>query len=169
MVASVTNPVSIASQDFLTSVDDAFLRKTIELGRPGANGTSAKGTRMPAFAAPPDPILSPEQLDALVGHLRSWQREAPRAIPPFDASGGDAARGAEAYAAQCASCHGPDGWGETAPRLAGATFQATASDGWIRSVVLDGRGVTMPAFRIDDRRMADIIAFVRGLGDAPAP
>ena len=167
MAPSITHPVSIGSQDFLQAVDDDFLRRSITLGRPGDASREARGTKMPAYGDPRAPILTAEQIDQLVGYLRSWQTVAPATPEPFDASGGDAARGAAAYGLRCASCHGPDGWQEGAPRLAGATFQATVSDGMIRQVILRGRAGKMPEFKLRDGEIADIVAFLRTLEPTP--
>lgn len=168
MASNITHPVSIGSQDFLRAVDDDFLRRSISLGRPGEASHKATGSKMPAFADPRAPVLTPAQLDAVVGYLRSWQTQAPAAPEAFDAVGGDAARGAEAYALRCASCHGADGWQEGAPRLAGATLQATVSDAMIRHVILEGRAGKMPQFKLRDPEIADIIAFIRTLGSDPS-
>lgn len=168
MAPSITHPVSIGSQDFLRTVDDDFLRRTIELGRPGEASRKAPGTKMPAYGDPRAPILTAEQIDQLVAYIRSWQTTAPDISEPFDASGGDIARGAEAYALRCASCHGADGWQEGAPRLAGATLQATVSDGMIRQVILRGRAGKMPEFKVRDSEIADIVAFLRTLSPTPS-
>ncbi|MFI0609367.1 MAG: c-type cytochrome [Anaerolineae bacterium] len=168
IAASITHPVSIGSQDFLRAVDDDFLRQTIALGRPGEASRKAQGTKMPAYGDPRAPILSAAQIDQVVAHLRSWQLEAPEPPEPFDAAGGDAVRGAAAYALRCASCHGPDGWMAGAPRLAGATLQATVSDAMIRHLILRGRAGKMPVFKLRDGEIADIIVFLRNLNPSPA-
>jgi cbb3-type cytochrome c oxidase subunit III len=167
MAGNITHPVSIGSQDFLGAVDDDFLRRNISLGRPGEASRKASGSKMPAFADPRGPVLNPQQLDAVVGYLRSWQTRAPATPEPFDASSGDATRGAEAYALRCASCHGADGWQAGAPRLAGATLQASISDAMIRHVVLQGRAGKMPQFKLSDPEIADIVAFIRTFDPVP--
>jgi elongation factor G len=76
------------------------------------------------------------------------------------------------YAENCESCHGRDGWGSVsgnitlAPALAGATFQETATDAFIRHSILNGRpGTTMPLFglalvpqkRGDEQKLSDAL------------
>jgi len=163
MVPDSTHPVSIGSQAFLRLADDQVLADTIRLGRPGEGGARPPGSKMPAFGDPRAPILTAAQIDAVVGYLRSWQTQAPITPPPFDASTGDAGRGAQAFALRCASCHGQDGLQAGAPRLAGDTFQRTYSDAMIAHVVRQGRDEKMPAFKLRDGELADLIAHVRSL------
>lgn len=163
MVPDSTHPVSIGSQAFLRLADDRMLADTIRLGRPGEGGPRPPGSKMPAFGDPRAPILTPAQIDAVVAYLRSWQTQAPITPEPFDAAAGDATRGAEAFALRCASCHGQDGLMAGAPRLAGATFQATYSDAMIAHVLRQGRDDKMPAFKLRDGELADLIAYLRSL------
>jgi mono/diheme cytochrome c family protein len=165
---SVVGPVvpHLNSQGLLATVDDAFLRESIALGRPGANGVAKPGTKMPIFAASEGGPLSDEDIERLVGHIRRWQTvpsvelaAEPTVVP------GDPALGAELYQRHCTICHGPDGWGETAPRLAGSTFQAIASDALIRHTVLHGReGTTMEPIDLTEQEIGHVVAFVRTLG-----
>lgn len=163
MPPEITHPVNIGSQTFLRLASDEMLADSIRLGRPGEAAKRPSGTKMPAFGDPRAPILSPEQIRAVVGYLRSWQTLPPVTPEPFEATGGDAARGAEAFALRCASCHGQDGLEAGAPRLAGRTFQDTYSDAMIAHVVRSGRDERMPAFKLRDAELADLVAYVRSL------
>lgn len=161
-VASPWTP-NLNSQGLLTVADDAFLHDNIALGRLGTNeeAVGRTGTKMPMFEGK----LKPDEIQAIVGHLRSWQTEpsVPLSKAPLS---GNAAAGAALYAANCAICHGADGWGEQAPRLAGATFQATASDAFIAHTIRHGRaGTRMLAFPLTDSELADLVAFIRTLGE----
>ena len=166
IVEAVTNPVTISHPDFLSVVDDQFLFDSIAYGRPGANGRGRPGSKMSGYGLEEGRVLSDDEIWLIVGYLRSWQLEPSVTLEPFSSAGGDPLAGAAIYAAQCATCHGEDGWGTEGPRLAGATLQQTASDAYLRHAILSGRaGTTMPALPLDDDGMADLVAFIRGLGD----
>jgi heme/copper-type cytochrome/quinol oxidase subunit 3/cytochrome c5 len=112
----------------------------------------------------------------------------PAADPAADAAArarGDALRGARAYRASCAGCHGREGEGVTnlGLPLVGTPFMRQADDQALRAVIVDGRqpgdsasqmGQLMPPRGgnpfLRDEQIDDIIAFLRQLngGDADA-
>ncbi len=160
--------VPLALPAFLESVDDAFLHRTIRLGRPGRV--------MPAF-----PRLSEAQINAIVGHIRGW---AGKPAPEFSATPvkGNAQKGKALYAAYCADCHGTDGEGGKgtgvtfsrkrdlpiiAPALNNPGFQAAASDAMIRHTLLHGReGTPMRSFLakgLAESEIDDLVSHVRSL------
>ncbi len=166
-VASVTNAPQLNSQGLLTVAGDEFLFQSIAQGRPGQVDPSRPGTKMPAFGSAAQRILTDAEIEAVVAHLRAWQTAPSVALDPSYTAAGDPTAGAVLYGEACAVCHGPDGWGTEAPRLAGATFQATASDAFIRHTIQHGRpGTKMQPFPYDETQLADLIAFVRSLGDS---
>ncbi len=163
--------VPLQLPDFLATVDDQYLRKTIRLGRPGRV--------MPAFMQPSD-----AEVDALVRHIRSWQNVPPKALPAVRR--GDAARGAQLYAQHCAACHGANGEGGhgtgvtfsrprelpiLAPALNNPGFLAAASDGLIKAALMYGReGTPMRSFLdqgLSERDIDDIVAHVRAFEQHP--
>jgi cytochrome c oxidase cbb3-type subunit 3 len=165
--------VPIALSDFLSQADDGYLRKTIRLGRPGRV--------MPAFAQ-----LSDAEVDAIVRHVRGWQKAPP--IKPPAVGRGDAARGGELYGNYCASCHGAHGEGARGtgvtfsrprelpilpPALNNSGFLAAASDAMIKSVLMHGRADTpMGPFvnwGLTDKDFDDLVAFIRGFERRPLP
>jgi len=158
----------VRGQGLLALADDAFLRASIADGRPGENGRSKPGTKMSAFHADRRGPFDDAEIDALVAYMRAWQT-APSI--PLDAAwrtDGDPEAGRVRYQADCASCHGEDGWGEAAPRLAGQTLQAAASDDFLRQTILRGRpGTAMLAFDYSAVTVADVVAFIRTLGPDP--
>lgn len=167
-VESVKNAPHLNSQGLLITADDEFLFQTVKRGRPGAAVPGKPGTKMPAFGVDRSRILDDRQIEAIVAQVRAWQTEPSVTLEPY-AAAGDPTAGALVYAEACATCHGEDGWGIEAPRLAGETFQATASDAFIRHVIQHGRpGTKMKAFPYDDTQIADLIAFIRTLDDAAA-
>lgn len=159
-------PLSLPS--FLATVDDAYLRKTIRLGRPGRV--------MPAFAQ-----LSDAEVDAIVAHIRSWHKGK---APVFDTRPirGDASRGEKLFGRYCAGCHGAKGEGSHGtgvtfsrprdlpimpPALNNPGYLASATDAQIKNTLIKGReGTPMVAFKprgLTDRDLDDIVAFVRSL------
>lgn len=81
-----------------------------------------------------------------------------------------AADGAAVYKAKCASCHGPDGKGETSigksmklRSLASAEVQKT-SDADLTKVISDGKG-KMPAYKgkLSADEIKALVAFIRTL------
>lgn len=163
--------VPLALPGFLASVDDAYFGKTIRLGRPGRV--------MPAFTR-----LSDDEIGALIGHIRSWQKDAAPSFKPHSVSG-DVKQGAELFAQHCASCHGDKGQGGQgtgvtfsrprdlpiiAPALNNPGFLAAASDGMIKATLMNGRaGTPMRSFLkqgLSEQDINDVVSFVRNFSTA---
>jgi mono/diheme cytochrome c family protein len=118
---------------------------------PTATPTVA-ATATPTMAAPEAPTATP------------LPEKTPTVAPPVVA--GDAAKGAELYAARCAACHGSEGQGGPVAKepLNSPEYLATHSDEEIRQTVISGiPGTAMPAYgdilTLDD--IKDILAFFR--------
>lgn len=165
--------VPLALPDFLATVDDDYLRKTIRQGRPGRV--------MPAFRQ-----FSGAEVEALVRHLRGRQKTSGQ--PAVKARPGNAARGAKLYAQHCASCHGKSGEGGhgtgvtfsrprelpiMAPALNNPGFLVSASDDLIKTVLVRGRrGTPMRSFLeqgLTERDVDDVVAHVRSFQTKHAP
>jgi cytochrome c oxidase cbb3-type subunit 3 len=165
-------PLSLPS--FQATVDDAYLRQTIRIGRPGRV--------MPAFTQ-----LSDGEVSAIVGHLRTWHKGKP---PVYDHKPikGDAVKGAALFGKYCAGCHGAQGEGSHGtgvtfsrprdfpimpPALHNPGYLASASDAMIMATLINGReGTPMVAFKkrgLSQRNLNDIVAFVRTLEKLPVP
>lgn len=167
--------VPLALPDFQAVASDAYLARTIRLGRPGRI--------MPAFAN-----LSDAEIQAIVDHIRGFAHvERPR----YDEEQrilGDAARGRQLFAEHCAACHGENGEGGEgtgvtfsrprdlpiiAPSLNNDGFLAAASDAMIRATLRRGRqGTPMPSFLkqgLSEQDIDDIVAFVRSLAGTQPP
>ena len=161
--------VPLALPSFQATVDDAYLTKTIRIGRPGRV--------MPAFAE-----LSDEEVGAIVKHLRSWHKGQ---HPAFSTKtiAGNAAKGEKLFGKYCAGCHGAKGEGSHGtgvtfsrprdfpimpPALRNPGYLASVSDAQIKNTLIQGReGTPMVAFKqrgLSDRDLNDVVAFVRSLG-----
>jgi mono/diheme cytochrome c family protein len=147
---------AIGEPEFLAIADDPFLRKTLMNGRPGR--------RMPAWGTK-DGGLKPEEIDALIGYLRSLQPVAPTAeavnAAPVDRQKGDAL-----FARLCSPCHGEGGQGSAvAPPLAAVDNPATHEDSRIYGTLTVGvAGTAMGSFRhLDAEQLRSLIAAVRAL------
>ncbi len=157
--------IPLALPDFLASVTDDYLFKTIRHGRPGRI--------MPAFQH-----LSDEQTRAIVRHIRNWSsgkvKLSPKGAP------GDPEKGREIFARYCARCHGPLGKGGAgtginftrlhdhpvvAPGLNNPGFLAAASDQIIRTTLLKGRRGTpmLPAAKmgLSSQDVDDVVSYIR--------
>src|SRR3989344_8717680 len=80
--------VPLSLPDFLSTVDDDYLRKTIRLGRPGRV--------MPAFRQ-----LSDAEVGAIVNHIRGWAPAASSAAVRVTPIKGDAGHGEKLHARNC--------------------------------------------------------------------
>jgi len=167
--------VPLALPAFLSSVDDAYLRKTVRLGRPGRV--------MPAFTQ-----LADAELESIIAHIRSWPGQKPPKTAPQDRIAGYVAHGQTLYTRHCAACHGAHGEGghgtgvtlsrpRSAPILAPALnnpgFLAAASDTLIKTTLLNGReGTPMRSFLkqgLKERDINDIVAYVRSFEQLSPP
>ncbi|WP_456407031.1 c-type cytochrome [Thiolapillus sp.] len=156
------------TNEILSQVSDDYIAKTIHHGRPGRI--------MPSFEA-----LSPAQVQAIVGYVRSWSGKPG---PVFQTSriAGDAKQGGALYKKHCVRCHGKDGSGEgpgtgvTMSRersfmvmpaaLNNSGFQKSASDAMIHDIIRRGRkDGGMPSFKnkLSDQEIAHVVAYVRTL------
>lgn len=163
--------VPLALPGFLATVDDSYLRETMRLGRPGRV--------MPAF-----PRLSDGEVNAMIGHIRAWQKAA---APNFDKQPikGDPKNGAALFTQHCASCHGDQGQGGhgtgvtfsrprdlpiIAPALSNPGFLAAASDSMIKATLMKGRvGTPMQSFLkqgLSEQDINDVVSFVRSFSRA---
>src|SRR6266542_6119242 len=107
--------------------------------------------------------LAPTDVDALVTFIRAWQRHA---VGPLDERpvAGDASRGGEVYARECARGHGASGTGGLYVNIGEPGLLSTASNGFLRHAIRNGRpGTPMTAFAatLGDAAIEDVLAFMR--------
>ncbi len=126
---AMNNPV------YLAIIDDTSMRHVIADG--------IQGTAMPPFAQSSGGDLTDNQIDILIAGIRKSWAGAPDAgagAPPYSSSAGDSGRGAQVYAANCQSCHGPDGkGGPNAGSVVDASYLSLVSNQYLRTVVIAGR------------------------------
>lgn len=158
--------VPLSQPDFLATVSNDYLVKTIRKGRPGRV--------MPAFKH-----LSDAEVDSIVNYIRSWSSSQP---PKYTSTPvqGDVAHGEQLYQQHCASCHGKTatggpGTGVTmsrprslpilAPALNNPGFLAAASDEMIKQTLIKGRkGTPMISFidnGLSEQDINDLVAYIR--------
>ena len=166
--------VPLALPGFLSGVDDAYFRETMRLGRPGRV--------MPAFTR-----LSDTEVNAIIAHIRSWQKDA---APSFNTQQvkGDAQHGAKLFTQHCAACHGDQGQGGhgtgvtfsrprdlpiIAPALNNPGFLVAASDSMIKTTLMKGRaGTPMVSFLeqgLSEQDINDVVSYVRSFATQAAP
>jgi mono/diheme cytochrome c family protein/Na+-transporting methylmalonyl-CoA/oxaloacetate decarboxylase gamma subunit len=114
------------------------------------------------------------ELRAVIAFVRTLP---PRTAGRFTPAAGDPRRGQPLFAATCAGCHGERGQGKLGPALASPELLAAASDGYLATTILRGRGGTaMPRFgrpgtgyrALAAGEVADLVAYVRTLAPRPA-
>jgi mono/diheme cytochrome c family protein len=150
---------SIANPDFLALVPDQYLAETIRKGRPGR--------KMPGWAK--EGGLRPEEIDAVVRHLRSLGG-GPAPLDGGWMVSAEPSTGEHLYAANCAGCHGAKGEGNKGPALGNRVFLELANDKFLMETVSRGRkGTAMPGFSeatpahraLAKSEIESIVAYVR--------
>jgi cytochrome c oxidase cbb3-type subunit 3 len=157
----------LANSEYQALVDEQVLHKVV------ANGTP--GTLMPAFAISAGGSLTDQQVDALVKGMRTaWYKPGtPEGVPPppyHAAAAADTSRGAQVYAAYCASCHGVAGQpGKTkAGSITEPAFLSLISDQALRTVIIAGRPDigqpdwrnSMPGHPMTDQQVTDVVGWL---------
>lgn len=153
---------AIGNKDFLAAASDEFIAQTIRRGRPGR--------RMPVWGAN-EGGLRPEEITNVVAHLRRLGG-VPEPVEKNERRWvkANAAAGGRLYAANCASCHGPQGQGIEAPALNNKVLLAAASDDYLISTIGQGRrGTAMQSFQnpssvhpaLSPEDIQSIVTFIR--------
>lgn len=162
------NAPSLRSKSLLaTSRNNNFMRYTIQFGR--AN------TAMAGYLKNQGGPMEYIEIELLL----EWLYQMAEVEKPIDVSRepvlGDIALGAEVYEANCATCHGADGEGVSAPALGNPVLLATATDHFLRYAISEGRdGTPMIAFKdsLSNDQIDGLTAFLRSRAsgwDIPEP
>ena len=157
-------PLSLPA--FINTVDDNYLRKTIQNGRPGRI--------MPSFAH-----LPASDIDKIIHYIRTWTGVHPA---PYsnDKIAGNLEHGKALFLKNCSACHGTNGEGGhgtgvtfsrprdlpiLAPALNNKGFLAAAEDQMIKHTLMNGReGTPMISFLkagLSESDINDVVAYVR--------
>jgi cytochrome c oxidase cbb3-type subunit III len=128
--------IGLSDPVYLAIADDATIRRVTANGVPG--------TTMPAFAQHSGGMLTDDQVQAIIGGIRThWAKpDALRGTnaPPYQAQGpGDPKRGADVYGIYCSSCHGAEGRGGRASSIVDGAYLELVSDQNLRTTVIVGR------------------------------
>ena len=127
---------SLTGKEFLSIVTDKFLIRTIRDGRTDTN--------MAAF----NDYLTEEEIKAIVAYLRSLATTPERSasIEAQPQAMGDPRLGKLWFGQICAGCHGENGEGYTGEgsgtAIGKADFLDNASDGFLRTIIIEGRSNT---------------------------
>jgi len=153
---------NLNDDDWLWGGDIASIHTTLVHGirSPGVDET--RFSQMPAFAD----ILSKGQISALVNHVRA-----------ISGQGQPSAAGAQLFAENCASCHGPEGKGmreQGAPNLTDGIWLYGGDRASLNQTISKARYGVMPhwAGRLDEATIKMLAAYVHSLGGGeanPAP
>ncbi len=164
--------VPLALEDFLESVSNEYIARTIRLGRPGRV--------MPAF-----PRLTDQEVQAITEYVRSfhWADEPEFSSEPVE---GDPELGGKLFIAFCARCHGANGEGGAgtgvsfsrptfipilAPALNNAGYLASASDQVIKRSLTLGRERTpmrsLAAMGLSEQNINDLVRYIRSFQERP--
>ena len=157
--------IPLSDPVFLAIADDTAIRRTAANGVPG--------TPMPAFAQSAGGMLTDQQIDAIVGGIRSWaQPDLVRSdiLPPYTGPvPGDPGHGADVYATYCSACHGPDGrGGNKASSIVNDSYLTLVSDQDLRTNVIVGRPElgapdwrnNVPGKPMSPQEISDVVAWL---------
>jgi len=100
-----------------------------------------------------------------------WQEDFERLRLSENPVAGDAVRGADVFAENCASCHGVEGQGGTAPALTNPSALAHNKDEFLRYAIREGRdGTPMKGFedRLSDNDIDNVTAYLRSKASSGA-
>ena len=147
---------------YLDWADDGYLASRIR-DHAGENARAAIG------------VVSDDNLEALLDHLRSWSGRVEPALPATPSP--DAiARGRDLYEPRCSECHGLAGRGSSGPALANRDFLETVSRDFLVMSILEGRkGTAMQPWKENKELpvgvpealdLADYILSLGAVGDA---
>jgi mono/diheme cytochrome c family protein len=157
------NAPRLRHPDFLASATDAYLNTAIANGR--------RDTVMSAWATMRGGPLDTDDVQAVVAFMRRWDY---RKHPDLDQKPlhGDTKRGEQIYEKECAKCHGAKGTGGPNVHIGGREIISTASNGFLRYAVANGRqGTAMPSFqkKLGEQGINDVVALLRSWGTPPPP
>lgn len=146
---------SLRSQSLFESGVPHSILRPLSYGR--------EGTAMGGYL---DEVGGPMTLDEVwdLTYWLFWQSGAQRVELTEELVAGDVERGETVYQQSCASCHGKNGEGITAPALGNQSFLAHNKDEFIRYAIEKGRdGTPMVSFEnvLSEQDIDNVTAFIR--------
>ena len=153
----------LAQPDFQASVTDAALRDAIKNGR--------TGTTMSAWSKERGGPLTAQDVEAVIQFLRGFRTTAAVALDESPVTG-DAARAEPVFARECSRCHGVRGVGGPNIQIGNPELLQTASNGFLRHAIKNGRpGTLMPSFSqtLGAAGIEDLTALLRTWASPPPP
>ncbi len=147
---------SLKSRSLLATGYPRFMYTTVAYGR--AN------TAMEGYSTEMGGPLDRDQIRLLLRWLVELEDVEPVALDHDAVVTGDARRGETLYAKHCASCHGADGQGITAPSLGDPALLANAPDAFLKYAIVNGReGTPMVSFadQLPEEDINALVAFLR--------
>jgi len=121
------------------------------------------GTPMSAWGKEKGGALTQKDAAAILSFIRTWQKEPSIELSNLTVKG-NAENGAKLYEQWCAACHGKYGNGGKAIKLKDPVFQETASDGFIRYAIENGRRKTqMRSYKnvLNAQNIDDVVSYIR--------
>jgi cytochrome c oxidase cbb3-type subunit 3 len=164
--------IPIGDPLYLAIADYASIRRVASEGRPG--------TAMPAFAQAYGGLLTDDQIDIIVGGVRTrWGKAGTlqNARPPAYAAqaAGDPKHGLSVFNVSCSSCHGLNGRGGMVGPLVNGSYLALVSNQYLRTTVIVGRpAMGMPDWRrhapgpLTEEDVTDVVAWLAAQRPASA-
>jgi len=146
---------SLRSRTLLHTGFPEFILFTIAYGR--------RGTPMGAYFEEVGGPMNNEEIYRLTRWLKE-QVKVESVDLPTEPVRGDVTRGQQVYAEKCASCHGAEGEGVTAPAIGNPALLALATDEFLRYTIEHGRdGTEMAAWGevLDAADLDAVTAFLR--------
>lgn len=163
------------SKDWPSIRPDLAIKNDIVNGVPGSP--------MPAWSQANGGPLSPQEIDALVAYILTWQTGGPLSLPPTPTPRprpaltsipdveGDPNNGSILFDQNCVVCHGADGRGRVGSNLSNV-FSAIRPDLGLQSTIANGlSGSPMPAWSqanggpLTQSEINDLVAFILTLPD----
>ena len=159
--------LDLANPIYQALVDDASLRRSI------ADGMA--GTQMPAFGDSAGGFLTPQQVDTLVGGMRSRWAHADQNVHDMlsysSNATGSAEKGHQIFQVSCFSCHQ-----QRQQKITDTSYLALTSDQSLRTIIIAGRPdlgqpdwkQVQPSQPLTDQDVSDIVAYLHSLrSDTP--
>jgi len=125
---------ALRKNGLLITVEQGYFAKSIRAGREFRGCPSFKDK------------ISPEGIEAIATHIKSWQTEKMLDAPAYDVKAMYTEKGERLFAL-CGSCHGLEGEGAMGPPLLDPCFLESISDTELRRTIMHGRpGTPMKGF-----------------------